>query len=41
MSHEVFDRKVDGMICPQFEDEIARHPLLYGQLPQEHRHGGL
>ena len=28
MSHEVFDRKVDGMICPQCEDEIA-HRLLH------------
>lgn len=28
MSHEIFDRKVDGMICPQCEDEIA-HRLLH------------
>lgn len=28
MSHERFDRKVDGMICPQCEDEIA-HRLLH------------
>lgn len=28
MSHEQFDRKVDGMICPQCEDEIA-HKLLH------------
>lgn len=28
MSHERFDRKVDGMICPQCEDEIA-HKLLH------------
>ena len=28
MSHEVFDREVDGMICPQCEDEIA-HRLLH------------
>ena len=28
MSHERFDRKVDGMICPQCEDEIA-HSLLH------------
>ena len=28
MSHERFDRRVDGMICPQCEDEIA-HRLLH------------